>query len=264
MSVQTKQSRLTLRKLAAMKGKERVAVLTAYDVMTARCLDQAGVDILLVGDSLGNVVYGFPTTHAVTMNMTLAHTGAVVRGSERALVVADLPFLSYQTSISDAVRNAGLCLAEAGAQAVKLEGASPFICSVVQQLVDVGIPVMGHIGLTPQAVHQQGGFYTHGKDPESAARLLAEARKLSELGCFSIVLECVHPDVAREITAQVSALTIGIGSGRVCDGEVLVVNDILGYTSGKSPGFAPPRAKLGEVVEAVAKSYVEDVKRAEQ
>lgn len=260
MSAITKHNRHTLRSLAAMKGKERVAMLTAYDVMTAECLDKAGIDILLVGDSVGNVVYGFPTTHAVTMPMIVAHTAAVVRGSERALVVSDLPFLSYQTHVSAAVENAGLCLANGGAQAVKLEGASPYILEVIQRLVDVGIPVMGHIGLTPQSVHQQGGYYTHGKDSASAARLLEEAQKLAQVGCFAIVLECVHAELAQKITRQVRCLTIGIGSGKVCDGEVLVVNDVLGYTRGKAPAFAPPKAQLAELVEATARKYVEEVK----
>lgn len=261
MSVQTKTNRLTLRNLAAMKGKERVAMLTAYDVMTATCLDRAGVEILLVGDSLGNVVYGFPSTLPVTLEMTLAHTAAVTRGSERAFVVADLPFLTYQTSIEAGIQNAGKCLALAGAQAVKIEGASPYILELTKRLVETGIPVMGHVGLTPQSVHQMGGFFTHGKDAEGADRLIREAKSLAEAGCFAIVLECVKEEVARAITAQVGALTIGIGSGNVCDGEVLVVNDILGYSWGGSPKFAEPRANLAEVVVAAARGYVEETKR---
>lgn len=260
MSILNKSNRLTIRNLLAMKGKERVAMLTAYDVMTAHCLDNAGVEILLVGDSLGNVVYGFDSTLPVTLDMTLAHTGAVARGSARAFVVADLPFLTYQTSIESGIRNAGLCLAQAGAQGVKLEGASEYILELVKRLVDTGIPVMGHIGLTPQSVHQMGGFYKHGKNPGSAERLRDEARALSQAGCFSIVLECVEESVAREISQEIPCLTIGIGSGRVCDGEVLVVNDVLGYTLGKAPSFAEKLANLSEVVEAAAKKFVEGVK----
>ena len=261
MSVQTTTQRHTLRTLGAMKGKERVAMLTAYDVMTANCLDRAGVDILLVGDSLGNVVYGFDSTLPVTLEMTLAHTAAVARGSARALVVADLPFMTYQASIEDGIRNAGKCLALAGANAVKIEGASPYILELTKRLVESGIPVMGHVGLTPQSVNQMGGFYTHGKDAESSDRLMREAKSLSDAGCFSVVLECVKEEVARAITQQVSCLTIGIGSGAVCDGEVLVINDVLGYTMGRSPKFAKPRANLAEVVESAAKAYVEEVKR---
>lgn len=261
MSVQTTNQRLQLRKLGAMKGKERVAVLTAYDVMTAHCLDQAGTEILLVGDSLGNVVYGFDSTLPVTMEMILAHTGAVVRGTQRAFVVADLPFMSYQASVEEAVRNAGKCLALGGAQAVKIEGASEYIQGLTKRLVETGIPVMGHIGLTPQSVHQMGGFFTHGKDAEAADRLIREAKALEAAGCFAIVLECVKEEVARAITEQVKCLTIGIGSGKVCDGEVLVINDVLGYTLGKAPKFAEPRANLAELVTSAAKSYVEAVKK---
>jgi 3-methyl-2-oxobutanoate hydroxymethyltransferase len=245
-----------------MKGKERVAMLTAYDVMTAHCLDKAGVEILLVGDSLGNVVYGFDSTLPVTLDMTLAHTGAVVRGSERAFVVADLPFLTYQTSLEAGIRNAGQCLAMAGAQGVKIEGASDYILELVKRLVETGIPVMGHIGLTPQSVHQMGGFYKHGKNAVSADRLRQEAKALAAHGCFAIVLECVEESVAREISADIPCLTIGIGSGRVCDGEVLVVNDVLGYTLGKAPSFAEKFANLAEVVETAARKYVDGVKRS--
>lgn len=261
MSIHTNQSRWNLRSLAALKGKERIAMLTAYDAVTAHCLDAAGVEILLVGDSMGNVVYGFESTLPVTMAMTLTHTAAVVRGSQRALVVADLPFLSYQCSIAEAVRNAGLCLQEAGAQAVKLEGASPFILEVISRLTSVGIPVMGHIGLTPQAVNQQGGFYTHGKSDASIEKLWAEAKALERAGCFSIVLECVTPSLAQEISQSIKPLTIGIGSGSVCDGEVLVINDLLGFTLGRSPKFAQPKMQLKEMVKAIGEEFVKDVKR---
>jgi 3-methyl-2-oxobutanoate hydroxymethyltransferase len=176
-------------------------------------------------------------------------------------VVADLPFLSYQVSLEEAVRNAGRCLQEAGAQAVKLEGASPYILQVIQHLCAVGIPVMGHIGLTPQSVHQQGGFYTHGKTDVSAQRLMAEAKALSAAGCFAIVLECVTPALAAEISKNIESITIGIGSGAVCDGEVLVINDILGFTLGGSPKFASPKMNLKEIVQQVAADYVAEVKR---
>ncbi len=260
MSVQSEIRRHTLRSLHNMKGRERVAVLTAYDVVTARCLDDAGVDILLVGDSLGNVVYGFDTTLPVTLEMILAHTAAVVRGSKRALVVADLPFLTYQVSEEEALKNAGRCLAEAGAQAVKLEGASFEICETIRRLTHAGMPVMGHIGLTPQSVHQMGGYFTHGKTEGDAERLLREAKALEEAGCFAIVLECITEPVARAISESVSCLTIGIGSGSVCDGEVLVINDVLGFTPGKSPKFARPRLDLSTLVRGAAEDFVRDTK----
>lgn len=260
MSVQTEIKRNTLRTLGAMKGRERVAVLTAYDVVTASCLDEAGVEILLTGDSLGNVVYGFESTLPVTMDMILAHTAAVVRGSKKAFVVADLPFMTFQISTQDALRNAGRCLAEAGAQAVKVEGAYPEMCETIRHLVLAGIPVMGHIGLTPQSVNQMGGYYIHGKTEQAAERLLKEAKALEAAGCFAIVLECLTEDLAREITSQVRCLTIGIGSGKVCDGEVLVINDVLGFTPGRSPKFAPPRLDLKALVKEAAAAYVRDTK----
>lgn len=260
MSIQSEIKRHTLRTLRALKGKERVAMLTAYDVVTAQCLDEAGAEILLVGDSLGNVVYGFDSTLPVTMDMMLAHTGAVVRGSKRAFVVADLPFMTYQISAEEALRNAGRCLAEAGAQAVKIEGASPEICETARRLVLAGIPVMGHIGLTPQSVHQMGGYYTHGKSETDAERLIREARSLDAAGCFAIVLECLTPELARDITASVACLTIGIGSGAVCDGEVLVINDVLGFSPGKAPKFAKPRLELKALVKEAALAYIQETK----
>ncbi|RZA08194.1 MAG: 3-methyl-2-oxobutanoate hydroxymethyltransferase [Proteobacteria bacterium] len=260
MSVQTEIRRHTLRTLGAMKGKERVAMLTAYDVVTAQCLDEAGTEILLVGDSFGNVIYGFDSTLPVTMEMMLAHTGAVVRGSKRAFVVADLPFLTYQISAEEALRHAGACLAQGGAQAVKLEGAYPDVCETIRRLVQAGIPVMGHIGLTPQSVHQMGGYYTHGKSESDADRIYAEAKALEAAGCFAVVLECVTESLAAKITASLSCLTIGIGSGKVCDGEVLVINDVLGYSPGRAPKFAAPRADLKTIVREAAAAYVKATK----
>jgi 3-methyl-2-oxobutanoate hydroxymethyltransferase len=262
MSVQTETKRHTLRTLAAFKGKERVAMLTAYDVVTATCLDEAGCEILLTGDSLGNVVYGFDSTLPVTLDVILAHTAAVARGSRRAFVVADLPFMTFQVNAEEALRNAGRCLAEAGAQAVKLEGAYPEMCETIRRLTLAGIPVMGHIGLTPQSVHQMGGYFVHGKSLTDAERLLAEAKALEAAGCFAIVLECVTEELALAITTQVRCLTIGIGSGSVCDGEVLVINDVLGFSPGRAPKFAAPRLDLKTLVREAASSYVRDVKGA--
>ena len=258
MSITTEQKRLNLRSFK--KGKERLSMLTAYDVVSAACLDEAGIELLLVGDSLGNVVYGFDTTLPVSMDMILAHTAAVVRGSKRAFVIADLPFMSYQVSHEEALRNAGRCLAEAGAQAVKLEGASEFRCETIRRLVDAGIPVMGHIGLTPQSVHQMGGYYTHGKTESSAERLKKEAQALAEAGCFAIVLECVEEALAKEITQMVPSLTIGIGSGTVCDGEVLVLNDLLGFSPGKAPKFAKVYLDLKTKVTEAAKRFREETR----
>lgn len=260
MSVQNEIHRHTIRTLHSMKGRERVAMLTAYDVVTAQCLDEAGVEILLVGDSMGNVVYGFETTLPVTMDMMLAHTAAVVRGSKKAFVVADLPFLTYQVSEEEAVRNAGRCLAAAGAHGVKVEGAHFELCETIRRITAAGIPVMGHIGLTPQSVHQMGGYYTHGKSEGDAERLLREAKALEEAGCFAIVLECVTEAVARKITETVGCLTIGIGSGSVCDGEVLVINDVLGFSPGKAPKFARPRIDLRSLVRGAAEDFVRDTK----
>lgn len=261
MSVQHEIRRLTTKKLLRQKGAERVTMLTAYDVMTAHCLDQAGVDILLVGDSLGNVVYGFDSTLPVTMEMMLAHTGAVVRGSQRAMVIADLPFMTYQADQTEAIKNAGRCLSEAGAQAVKLEGANAYVCGTIARMVESGIPVMGHIGLTPQAVNTMGGFYRHGKSEAAKDRLRQEADALAKAGCFAIVLECVMPELAAEISQTIPCLTIGIGSGDVCDGEVLVINDVLGYTRGGAPSFARPLANLEAVVTQAAREYIKNVKK---
>lgn len=255
--------RNTTRDILRMKGKNRIAVLTAYDTMTAMCLDEAGIDALLIGDSLGNVVYGMETTLAVSMDMILEHSAAVHRGSEKAFLIADLPFMSYQSSIAEAMKNASLCLSKGNVQAVKLEGASLYIQELCSRLTESGIPVMGHIGLTPQSIHQMGGFYTHGKDEKSAAQLLQSAKALEESGCFSIVLECVEEGLAKKITDSISIPTIGIGSGAVCDGEVLVVNDVLGY-SRKAPKFATNYMNLRELVTVAAKKYVEGVKGNEK
>ena len=255
----TTMRRNTTKDIRLMKGRSRIAVLTAYDTMTARCLDRAGVDALLVGDSLGNVVYGMETTLEVSMDMILEHSAAVHRGAEKAFLIADLPFMSYQASIAEAIKNASLCLSKGKAQAVKLEGCSPYIQELLSRLIDSGIPVMGHIGLTPQSIHQMGGFYVHGKDEKSAMQLLQEAKILEEAGCFSIVLECVEEGLAKKITNSINIPTIGIGSGSVCDGEVLVVNDILGYSE-NTPKFANSYMNLKELVMNAAKKYVEGVK----
>ncbi len=259
-SVQNKTKRHTLHSLQAMKGKERLAALTAYDVMTAQCLDDAGVDILLVGDSIGNVVYGQENTLQVRLDTIIEHSAAVVRGSERAFVIADLPFMSYQSSVETGLISSGRCLGEGGVQAVKMEGASPHILELTRRCVETGIPVMGHIGLTPQSIHQMGGFYIHGKTEKDVDLLVQSALALEKAGCFSLVLECLHPTAAEQITQELKIPTIGIGAGTVCDGEVLVVNDILGYTFGPTPKFATPYCNLKKIVSGAASDYVKQVK----
>ena len=236
---------------------EKIAMLTAYDATMARLLERAGVDVLLVGDSLGMVVLGHDTTVPVTLEEMIHHTRAVVRGTERALVIADLPFLTYQVTPAEAVRNAGRLLQEGGAAAVKLEGGRPVLESV-KRIVEVGIPVMGHLGLLPQSVHQLGGFKQQATAPEAADHLIADARALEEAGAFAIVLESIPAELAAVVTGTVSVPTIGIGAGPDCDGQVLVSHDILGLFE-TAPPFARQYARLGEAVIAAGRAYVEDV-----
>jgi 3-methyl-2-oxobutanoate hydroxymethyltransferase len=238
---------------------ERIAVLTAYDATMARLLDTAGVDALLVGDSLGMVVLGHETTLPVTLDQMVHHTRAVSRGASRALVIADMPFLSYQTSVAEAVRNAGRLLQEGGASAVKLEGGTPVV-DVVRRLVDVGIPVMGHLGLLPQSVHRLGGHVRQATQPGDADALVGDARLLEQAGAFAIVLESIPFDVAQAVTAAVSVPTIGIGAGPDCDGQVLVCNDMLGLTDGFVPSFVKQYAHLRDTIVDAARSYVADVR----
>ncbi len=240
-------------------GGQKIAVLTAYDAITARLFDSAGIDVLLVGDSLGMVVLGYDTTLPVTMEDMLHHTRAVARGTSRALVVADMPFLSYQVSVEEAVRNAGRFIQEAGAQAVKVEGGRP-VLDVVKRLVDIGIPVMGHLGLTPQSVHQLGGFRMQARSEEAARLLVDEARALEEAGAFSIVLESIPDEVAAETTAALRIPTIGIGAGPFCDGQVLVSSDVLGLYDGQVPSFVKQYANLRETITSAATEYAREVR----
>jgi 3-methyl-2-oxobutanoate hydroxymethyltransferase len=241
-----------------MKG-QRIAVLTAYDYFTARYLDRAGVDALLVGDSVAMVYHGHATTLAADMPIMLAHTSAVARGAERALVIADMPFLSYQPSERDAIHNAGRFLKEAAAQAVKLEGGIE-VAPLVKRLVELGIPVMGHIGLTPQSIHRFGGYQVRGKSSGQAAYLQESAEALAGSGAFSIVLEAVPTDLARKITESVKVPTIGIGAGPSTDGQVMVINDIAGLFEGFQPKFVRRYADLGDRITEVARAFVKDVK----
>ncbi len=253
-------ARVTTMALMEMKARgEKMTMLTAYDYPTASLLDEAGVDMLLVGDSLGNVVLGYEDTLPVTMDEMIHHTKAVARGTRRAMVVGDMPFLSYQTSLPEAVSNGGRFLKEGGAQAVKLEGGSER-AGVVRSLVETGIPVMGHLGLTPQSVHQLGGFRVQGKDEAAARRLLQDALALEEAGVFALVLEAVPAQVAAQVTSRLQVPTIGIGAGPGCDGQVLVVHDMLGLSMRKTPKFVKQYVRLGDCIKDAVRAYQEDVK----
>jgi 3-methyl-2-oxobutanoate hydroxymethyltransferase len=246
--------------LKEMKQRgEKIAMLTAYDALMARMFDQAGIEVLLVGDSLGMVLLGYSTTLPVTLDEMVHHTKAVVRGTRRALVVADMPFLSYQVSIEEAVRNAGRLIQEGGANSVKLEGGSG-IAETVARLVEIGIPVMGHLGLNPQSVNQTGGFRQQAKSKEDARRLIEDAHALEAAGAYSIVLESIPEELARDVSAELAIPTIGIGAGPDCDGQVLVCYDALGMTGDGAPSFAKRFAQLGSEIVASAKRYSQEVK----
>jgi 3-methyl-2-oxobutanoate hydroxymethyltransferase len=253
------QRKITLHTLQAKKVRgEPITMLTAYDFPTARALDRAGVDSILVGDSLGMVVLGYDDTLPVTMEEMLHHARAVARGAKVAHLVGDMPFLSYQASVSDAMRNAGRFLKEGGMNAVKLEGGREVV-PAVRALVGAGIPVVGHIGLTPQKVNQLGGFKTQGKSAAAARCLIEDAHALEDAGCHALVLEAIPDRLAGLITRRLSIPTIGIGAGAACDGQVLVTHDLLGLTDGFAPKFVKQYANLhGEMARAFA-AYIEDV-----
>lgn len=237
----------------------RFAVLTAYDFLSARILDEAGIPILLVGDSLGMVMLGHPTTLPVTLDDMLHHSKAVARGTRQALLIGDMPFMSYQTSVEQAIANAGRFIQEAGMHAVKLEGGGPVI-EITRRLTEVGIPVMGHLGLTPQSVHAMGGFKVQGKTDTQAARILADAKALQEAGAFSVVLEGMPSALGARITKALRIPTIGIGAGPSCDGQVLVFHDVFGLTSGKAPKFVKRYANLAEEITRAATRFAEEVR----
>lgn len=240
------------------RAGEKIAVLTAYDFPTAKLIDQSGVDVVLVGDSCGMVVMGRENTLGVTMDEMVYHTRIVSAAVEHALVVGDMPFLSYQISSEEAVRNAGRFVAEAGAQAVKLEGPAQRFGDTIRAILDASIPVMGHIGLQPQSIHQLGGYKVQGRDPESRARLIEEAKGLEDIGCFALVLECVPASLAKEITDAISIPTIGIGAGPHCDGQVLVMHDMLGM--GKYTKFSKVYFDVGAAMKTAFEAYVAEVK----
>ncbi len=241
---------------------QKISMLTAYDATMARLLDRAGIDALLVGDSLGMVIMGHETTIPVTLEAMIHHAQAVSRGTQRALVIADMPFLTYQVSAADAVRNAARLIQQGGVSAVKLEGGVP-VADRVRRLVDAGIPVMGHIGLTPQSVHQLGGYRTVGKTEGEAGQLMEDARALEAAGAFAVVLECIPPEVAGAITAQLAVPTIGIGAGPQCDGQVLVSYDAFGLFDELAPKFVKQYADLGDRMIEAARQYIAEVEQGQ-
>lgn len=253
------EKKVTVRTLQSKKQRgEPITMMTAYDYPTARWVDEAGIDVILVGDSLGMVVLGYPNTLPVTMEMMLHHAKAVARGAKRALLVGDLPFMSYQVSVEQALQNAGRFLQEAGMDAVKLEGGKER-AETVRALVAAGIPVMGHIGLTPQKVMQFGGFRLQGRTAEAAKHLVEDALALEEAGCFAIVLEMVPVQVAQYITEHLRIPTIGIGAGPYCDGQVLVFHDMVGMFEEFKPHFVKRYAEIGPIIRKALQAYKEEV-----
>ncbi len=255
-----KAPKVTLHTLQKMKETgERIAMLTAYDATFARLLDQAGVDVLLVGDSSGMVVAGHSTTLPVTMEEQIYHCRAVARVAQRAQVVGDMPFMSYQVSLEEGVRNAGRLVKEGGAEAVKLEGGAEY-AELALRLSRIGIPVMGHLGLTPQSVHAMGGFKVQGRDSATAQRILDDARSLEQAGCYALVLEGIPRALARQVTEAVTIPTIGIGAGPECDGQVLVIYDVLGMNDQFRPRFVKRYDQLGVRIRTAVEQYVGEVK----
>jgi 3-methyl-2-oxobutanoate hydroxymethyltransferase len=260
MSTQNKINRKTILDIKKMKVQgEKITVLTAYDYGMASILDESDIDIILVGDSLGMVVLGYDTTLPVTMEDMLHHTKAVSRAAQNALIVADMPFLSYQISPATALANAGRFLQEANAQAVKLEGGREY-AETVQKIVSAGIPVMAHLGLTPQSIHQIGGYKVQGKKEDAARKIIEEAKILEEAGAFSLVLECIPEGLASEITHSLTIPTIGIGAGVNCDGQVLVINDMLGIYERFTPKHVKKYANLNLEIKKAVKTYIAEVK----
>ena len=253
-------NRITTSTIRARKeAGEAISMLTAYDAAFARLFDEAGIDMLLVGDSVGNTMLGYDSTLPVTMEDMLHHVKAVSRGASRAMIVADMPFMSYQTSIAEALYNAGRFLKETGAQAVKLEGGAA-VAPAVQAMTSAGIPVVGHLGLTPQSVNQFGGFKVQAKNAAAAQQLLDDARLLEKAGAFAVVLECVPAALAAKVSQALAIPTIGIGAGNGCDGQVLVMHDLLGLTPGFKPKFVKTYRTLAQEVIAAAREYADDVK----
>uniref|UniRef100_A0A7C6AEI7 3-methyl-2-oxobutanoate hydroxymethyltransferase n=1 Tax=candidate division WOR-3 bacterium TaxID=2052148 RepID=A0A7C6AEI7_UNCW3 len=244
--------------LLMKKKKEKIACLTAYDYPTARILDEAGIEIILVGDSAANVVAGEKNTLPITMSDMLYHTKVVARAVKNALVIADMPFLSYQCSIDEAVKNAGSFL-KVGAAGVKIEGAGP-VLKTIEKLVQIGIPVMGHLGLTPQSIHKFGGYKLRGKTKREKEQILKDAKNLESAGCFSVVLEKIPMSLAKKITKNLKIPTIGIGAGPYCDGQILVLHDMLGFYEGFKPKFVKQYAQIGFEIKKAVMEYINEVK----
>lgn len=238
----------------------KISMLTAYDYSTAKLMDEAGINAILVGDSLGNVVLGYEDTLSVTMEDMIHHGAAVARGAKNAMVVVDMPFMSYQTSVYDAVVNAGRLMKEGRASAVKLEGGKE-VCPQVKAITEAGIPVMGHLGLTPQSINALGGHRVQGKTQQAAQKLLDDARALQEAGAFAVVLECVPERLAEKVTKELEIPTIGIGAGSGCDGQVLVYQDMLGMFSDFTPKFVKKFANVGQVMKEAFKSYIDEMQQ---
>ncbi len=254
------EGKVTVPEIGKMKqAGKKITSLTAYDYSFAKILDEAGIDILLVGDSLGSVIQGQESTLPVTLDEMVYHTRAVVRGRKRALVVADIPFLSFQVSVEEAKRNAGRFLQEGGAEAVKLEG-GVVVLQTIQAIVRMGVPVMGHVGLTPQWIHRFGGYRVQGKEKAEREAVLKDALAVEEAGAFSVVLEGIPADLAREITQRLSIPTIGIGAGVYCDGQVLVVHDMLGLFDAYTPKFVKKYADLKTVMAKAVKNFIAEVR----
>jgi 3-methyl-2-oxobutanoate hydroxymethyltransferase len=252
---------ITIRDLRAMKAAgEKIASVTAYDHGSAMLADAAGMDLILVGDSLGTVVQGHSTTLPVTMDQMIYHTTMVTRAAQRALVVGDMPFMSYQTSVTTALENAGRFLTEGGAQAVKLEGGHPAAIERISAMVEAGIPVMGHLGLTPQSVHAMGGYRVQGKGDVDGQRILEEASRLEEAGAFAMILEGIPEKLGKLVSESVSIPTVGIGAGIHCDGQILVWHDMLGLGDGNYPKFVKPYANLSHTIKQALKTYGREVR----
>ena len=245
--------------LSQKQNGDKITMLTSYDYSTAKLIDEAGVNTILVGDSLGTVILGYEDTLPVTMEDMIHHTRAVTRGAKNALVIADMPFMSYQTSVCDAVKNAGRLIKEGGAQAVKLEGGAA-VKEQIKAIVNASIPVVGHIGLTPQSINAFGGFKVQGKSEESARKIIEDAKIIEEAGAFMLVMECVPERLAKIITESVNIPTIGIGAGKYCDGQVLVYQDMLGMFTDFVPKFVKKYADVGEIMKNAFSEYIKEVK----
>jgi len=252
--------RVSINQVKEMKAKkEKIVMLTAYDYSTAKLVDESGIPLILVGDSLGMVMLGYESTIPVTMDEMIHHTKAVVRGTKQAMIIGDMPFMTYHTSTADALRNAARFIQEGGAQAIKLEGGIA-VAETVKRIVECGIPVMGHIGLTPQSIHQLGGHRVQGKTPEAAERLLKDAQALEQAGAFAVVLELVPAPLSKLVTQKLGIPTIGIGAGPDCDGQVQVISDLLGLFSDFVPKHAKQYAKLAGSIRTALTDYIAEVK----